>query len=198
MKVEILEELCYLFPVDSPWKPGWSHPKIALSCQMETEGYPLESHSESGSFPSPGDAQGWECEGFLGGPCCTFRIFERGRREGWSWHLQGSPSGKFPGRQSRFKTPLGTSVTSPPFLLRGLLWCWNCHVNSQTSLMPEDFPSQPLKTKLNITILLLQREKLRLRGSEGRLGSTSQAVNPRCPDFLSPRWIPRTISCNKA
>lgn len=70
--------------------------------------------------------------------------------------------------------------------------CCNCHVNPQTSLMPEHFLSQPLKTKLNITLLLLQTEKLRHRGSEGRLGCTSQAVNPRCPDFLSPRWIPTT------
>lgn len=54
------------------------------------------------------------------------------------------------------------------------------------------FFSQPLKTELNVTILLLQTEKRRHRGSEGRLGSTSQAVNPRCPDFFSPRWIPRT------
>lgn len=104
-----------------------------------------------------------------------------------SWHLQGSPSGKFPGRQSSFRSPPGTSVTSPPFLLHGLLWCCNCHTNYQASLMPEDFFSQPLKTELNVTILLLQTEKRRHRGSEGRLGSTSQAVNPRCPDFFSPR-----------
>lgn len=158
-----------------------------MSCQIETEGYLLESHSESGSFPSPRDAQGCECEGCSGGPCSAFRIFERGRGKERSWHLQGSPSGKFPGRQSSFRSPPGTSVTSPPFLLHGLLWCCNCHTNYQASLMPEDFFSQPLKTELNVTILLLQTEKRRHRGSEGRLGSMSQAVNPRCPDFFSPR-----------
>lgn len=108
---------------------------------METEGYLLESHSESGSFPSPRDAQGCECSV---GPCSALRIFERRGKER-CWHLQGSPSEKFPGSQSSFRTPLGTSVTPPPFLLHGLLWC---HGNYHTSLMPEDVFSSAFENRV--------------------------------------------------
>lgn len=141
IKLEIFEELCYLFPVASPCKPGWSHPKTALSCQIETEGCLLQSHSES----EASQAQEMLRAGSVR-VAQVVPVVPSGRGKGWSWHLQGSPSGKFPGRQSSFRTPVGASVTSAPSLLHGLLWSWNCHVNSHTSFVPEDFPSQPLKS----------------------------------------------------
>lgn len=96
------------------------------------------------------------------------------------------------------EAPVGNSLAARAAL--GLHWvllslhlpsyCMDCSGATETithHLCQRMFSPQPLKTELNITIPLLQAGKLRHRGSEGRLSSTSQTVNPRCPDFLSPR-----------